>query len=51
MRSFKSFVYCTALALMATVAHAGVMHPIPSHPITIDTGKSSRTLLERGLRA
>ena len=51
MRSFKSFVCCTALALMATVAHAGVMNPIPSDPITIESGKLSGTLLDGGIRA
>jgi para-nitrobenzyl esterase len=48
---FKAFVCCTALALMAAAAQAGVMNPIPGDPITIETGKLSGTLLASGVKA
>ena len=51
MGRFKSLVCCTALALFAGVAQAGVMNPIPSDPITIESGKLSGTLLDSGIRA
>src|SRR5690606_8690303 len=51
MRRFTSLVCCTALALMAGVAEAGVMNPIPSYPIAIESGRLSGTLLESGVRA
>src|SRR5690606_36246608 len=51
MRRFTSLVCCTALALMMGVAEAGVMNPIPSDPITIESGRLSGTLLESGVRA
>ena len=51
MGRFKSLVCCTALALMIGAAQAGVMNPIPSDPITIESGKLSGTLLDSGIRA
>lgn len=51
MRRVRSLVCCTALALLAGAAQAGVMNPIPSDPITIESGKLSGTLLESGIRA
>ena len=51
MGRFKSLVCCTALALMMGAAQAGVMNPIASDPITIESGKLSGTLLDTGIRA
>lgn len=51
MRRLKALICCTALALFAAGAQAGVMNPIPSDPITIETGKLSGTLLDSGVKA
>jgi para-nitrobenzyl esterase len=51
MMRFKAFVCCTALALFAATAQAGIMNPIPGDPITIETGKLSGTLLDSGVKA
>lgn len=40
-----------ALLLLAGAADAGVMNPIPSDPVTIDSGKLSGTLLDGGVKA
>jgi hypothetical protein len=48
MRRLKALVCCTALALFAVGAQAGVMNPIPSDPIAIESGKLSGTLLDGG---
>jgi para-nitrobenzyl esterase len=44
-----SSAVCAALFL--STAHAGVMVPIPSDPLTIDSGKVAGTLFEPGVRA
>ena len=51
MNRFRALVCCTALALFAASAQAGVMNPIPGDPIAIDTGKLSGTLLDSGVKA
>jgi para-nitrobenzyl esterase len=51
MLRLKTLICCTALALFAVGAQAGVMNPIPSDPITIETGKLSGTLLDSGVKA
>jgi para-nitrobenzyl esterase len=40
-----------ALLLLASAADAGVMNPIPSDPVTIDSGELSGTLLDGGVKA
>jgi para-nitrobenzyl esterase len=51
MRRLKLLVCCTALVLLTASADAGVMNPIPSDPIAIETGKLSGTLLDSGVKA
>jgi para-nitrobenzyl esterase len=52
MGRFKALVCCTALALLAaTAVHAGIMNPIPTDPVTIESGKLSGTLLDSGVKA
>ncbi|MDB5735835.1 MAG: hypothetical protein JWN16_2472, partial [Alphaproteobacteria bacterium] len=51
MRRLKLLICCTALALLTASADAGVMNPIPSDPIAIETGKLSGTLLDSGVKA
>ncbi|HVW72511.1 MAG TPA: carboxylesterase family protein [Rhizomicrobium sp.] len=51
MKRVRDLICCTALALFAATAQAGVMNPIPGDPITIDTGKLSGTLLDSGVKA
>ncbi|RYI01472.1 MAG: carboxylesterase, partial [Acetobacteraceae bacterium] len=52
MGRFRALFCCTALALgLSGAASAGVMNPIASDPITIDSGKVAGTQLDSGIRA
>jgi para-nitrobenzyl esterase len=47
----RVLVCCTALALLVLGARAGVMNPIASDPLTIESGRLSGTLLDSGVKA
>ncbi|OJT95476.1 MAG: hypothetical protein BGN82_05645 [Alphaproteobacteria bacterium 65-7] len=52
MGRFRVLLCCTALMLaLGGTAQAGVMNPIASDPITIETGKVAGTQLDNGVRA